>query len=138
MAHARITRAKGFHLEFSNGWCISSQFGWGNYCTNRDKQSPFESEYVKRGDHYLCNTRDLFVASEGSEEIEIAVWHSARKGDRDGLVDGGWVKLSEYDTIAGWIHVDKVGVIIGMLAVMDSEHSNEEVSERLREVIGDE
>lgn len=28
----RITRGKGFHMTFPNGWTASIQFGPGNYC----------------------------------------------------------------------------------------------------------
>ncbi len=30
----RICRNKGFHIKFKNGWIVSVQFGWGNYCNN--------------------------------------------------------------------------------------------------------
>ena len=29
-----ISDGKGFHVEFANGWCVSVQFGPGNYCDN--------------------------------------------------------------------------------------------------------
>lgn len=32
----QITRGKGFHITFENGWTISVQFGPGNYIQDRD------------------------------------------------------------------------------------------------------
>lgn len=51
-----ITMAKGFHLTFPNGYTISTQFGGGNYCLNRDME-------IERP------TRDIF-----SNNAEIAIW----------------------------------------------------------------
>jgi hypothetical protein len=34
------TDNKGFQVTFSNGYTISVQFGWGNYCENRNKKVP--------------------------------------------------------------------------------------------------
>jgi len=31
----RITEGKGFHMAFENGFTVSVQFGFGNYCENR-------------------------------------------------------------------------------------------------------
>ena len=30
-----ITRGKGFHITFENGWTVSVQWGPGNYCDHR-------------------------------------------------------------------------------------------------------
>lgn len=32
----KTTANKGFHMTFDNGVTISVQFGYGNYCDNRD------------------------------------------------------------------------------------------------------
>lgn len=32
----KITKGKGFHIIFANGWGVSVQFGPGNYCENYD------------------------------------------------------------------------------------------------------
>ena len=44
MSEFRITRHKGFQIDFENGWCISVQFGAGNYCDNHDREFDFEKE----------------------------------------------------------------------------------------------
>lgn len=38
----KITGAKGFHMIFPNGWCVSVQFGYASYCKNYEK---FETHY---------------------------------------------------------------------------------------------
>lgn len=35
----RITGAKGFQITFENGWTVSVQFGYGNYCDNKHDRS---------------------------------------------------------------------------------------------------
>ncbi len=30
-----ITYNKGYHVTFANGWTVSVQWGYGNYCENR-------------------------------------------------------------------------------------------------------
>jgi hypothetical protein len=30
-----ITNGSGFHIAFANGYTVSVQFGYGNYCDNR-------------------------------------------------------------------------------------------------------
>jgi hypothetical protein len=33
---------RGFHMEFSNGWSLSVQWGWMNYCSNHSHVSRHE------------------------------------------------------------------------------------------------
>ena len=51
-----ITRGKGFWITFPNGWTVSVQWGFGNYCKNRS----FDGE--KPGPMFSC------------ENAEIAAW----------------------------------------------------------------
>lgn len=50
----RITSAKGFHMNFANGWTVSVQFGGGNYCINHDE--------------------DLWATNPDSVDAEVAAW----------------------------------------------------------------
>jgi hypothetical protein len=34
MSNFKSTNNKGFQMTFENGWTISVQFGYGNYCDN--------------------------------------------------------------------------------------------------------
>ncbi len=37
--HSRTIPHHGFQMKFANGWTVSVQFGFGNYCDNRDGKS---------------------------------------------------------------------------------------------------
>jgi len=62
----RICQNKGFHITLNNGWIVSVQFGFGNYCENH-------------------NTRDLINCDYRnppqmeSDDAEILCWNN--KGD---------------------------------------------------------
>jgi hypothetical protein len=74
-----ITRGRGFHLTFDNGWTISVQIGWGNYCANYDRGS-------------------IDTEPEPSPNAEIAVWHT----------DGEFIELNG-DAVQGYVSTEKVG-----------------------------
>lgn len=61
----RITDGKGFSMRFANGWAISVQFGWGNYCDNYDHQ---------RTDYRAANKE---CGEKGSRTAECAVFDAA-------------------------------------------------------------
>jgi hypothetical protein len=59
-----ITNSKGFQITFANGYTVSVQFGYGNYCENRYGKNGAESanaevaafkshggEWVRLGEH---------------------------------------------------------------------------------------
>jgi len=85
-----ITRSKGFHLTFENGYCISVQFGTGNYCQNKHEDRTFSENFYKERD---CSSADA----------EIAVWAPGNKG-----VDGALEELDRYDQVVGWLSADEV------------------------------
>jgi hypothetical protein len=73
---------KGFQMTFENGWTISVQFGYGNYCTNRnhpDKTELHNQEMVSCPD------------------AEIAIWDSFGEHYNFG-----------HDTIKGYCSTDEV------------------------------
>ena len=73
----RITNGKGFHITFENGWTVSVQFGWGNYC-----------------EHHSCGMEMLGQSGPGeSVDAEIAVWGP----DGEMLEMPGWG-----DTVKGY------------------------------------
>lgn len=70
--------ASGFQITFENGNTISVQFGWGNYCENRDESKP------------TC------------VDAEIAIWNSDNKWyDFGSDTVQGWCTPNE---VAEWIH----------------------------------
>lgn len=81
------TRNKGFQMAFENGWTISVQFGYGNYCENYNHPEgydfPTKHELVKSGD------------------AEIAIYDSK----------GEWYNFG-YDTVKGECTPDEVAAWI--------------------------
>jgi hypothetical protein len=73
-----ITSGRGFHMTFPNGMTVSVQFGPLNYCQNREE--PFASEQE--------------AGANGCEEAEVAVIRR----------DGTMLRLSEHDTVRGWVN----------------------------------
>ena len=72
-----ITKGKGFHIKFDNGWTISVQFGPGNYCDNYNMGFS-DNSYIEAG-------------LKGSRTAECEAWGP----------DGEMVNLPldyEYDT----------------------------------------
>jgi hypothetical protein len=39
MSNFKSTNNKGFQMTFENGWTISVQFGYGNYCSHRNHEN---------------------------------------------------------------------------------------------------
>ena len=64
----RITDGKGFGLTFENGWTVSVQWGWGNYCDNFRRS---DLDYAYSRDGYA--TLDAKCGKEGSHTAECAV-----------------------------------------------------------------
>lgn len=64
-SYFRITDGKGFSIRFANGWAISVQFGWGNYCDNYG---------YPREDYLTANQR---CGAHGSRTSECAVFDAA-------------------------------------------------------------
>ncbi len=86
-----ITRGKGFHLTFSNGWTVSVQFGSNNYCANMNTH------------HGACATRDTHHEATKCVDAEVAAW------DRSGT----WHrKAGDSDDVQGWLSADRVGLFI--------------------------
>lgn len=75
----RITAAKGFQITFDNGWTVSVQFGYGNYCDNsRDRRTLFGLDSAL--------TQDVECAN-----AEVARWYKDETMDEP----DGWLTPSE-------------------------------------------
>lgn len=76
-----ITKNKGFHITFANGWTVSVQWGAGNY-----------------GDNYGLSVFDYLDQSVPPSKLaEVAAWK-----------DGDWFKFENGDTVNGYINSDEV------------------------------
>lgn len=87
----KITQGKGFHIAFENGYTVSVQFGYGNYCDNKHASPP---DTTSKGYEYHQKT----LGETGSSDAEVAVWNP----------EGDMICAKEYgecgsDTVAGWL-----------------------------------
>lgn len=86
-----ITQSKGFHITFENGYQVSVQFGYGNYCENRMK-------------------REIFGKDATSKDAEIAIF----KND-DWVTREIWQELYNeklYDEVEGYLEADKIAELL--------------------------
>lgn len=89
----------GFRMSFANGWTVSVQFGFGNYCENKYKINEKESDERR------------------SKDAEIAAWDA----------NGAWYKF-EFDDVKGWCTADEVAQFIAMIAAMPDSIAEEKNS----------
>ena len=85
------TTPNGFQLAFPNGWTISVQWGYANYCTNRKNLSinnTFNPDFI-----------DSYTA-------EIAIWPTEYRG----RLTNTWHIFNDGDgeTVLGWQDLDSV------------------------------
>jgi len=99
MSEFRVTRNKGFQMVFENGWTISVQFGYGNYCDNY--QHPDGFEFAK----------DLNAVQ--SSNAEIAIWSGDGAGD--------WYTFENGDTVLGHQTPDQVAEWIAKVVAFSKD-----------------
>ena len=83
MSTFNSTNNKGFQMTFENGWTISVQFGYGNYCQNNHHPNGF----------YFSKNQDITT----SEDAEIAIWDN----------QGNWYNFGS-DTVKGYCSTNEV------------------------------
>ena len=79
----KSTSNKGFQLTFENGWTISVQFGYGNYCDNY--RHPDGWDFSKKQE------------VTQSSDAEIAIWDA----------NGEWYNFGS-DTVKGYCSANEV------------------------------
>lgn len=104
---------QGFQLKFDNGYYVSCQFGWFNYCSRRKWDSP------------------VYGTVEGrvtSEDCEIAVVNSTIKGSaKDAFVTGRIIEelgldISNDGMVAGYVNADDVAKIISYVQSLEAKN----------------
>jgi len=86
----------GYHIKFVNGATVSVQYGYGNYCENRDD--------------FLCDKGDDTSRFTGEfETAEVAAWDET----------GEMFKLSSGDTVLGWQTPEQVEAFALKTAAMN-------------------
>lgn len=98
------TKNKGFLMEFDNGFSISVQFGYGNYCSNKHTKTLNGVGYNQEmGQHYThSNDAEIMICNESGDCI-------TQEGNCDAVI--------------GWINIDNIGKIIGIVANAKSDKS---------------
>jgi len=91
----QTSERKGFHVTFENGWTVSVQFGYGNYCSNRDWRGN------DPGDIMSC----FNSAAPKSPTAEIAAWDA----------NGEWHQF-DGDAVEGWQSPAQVLAFMNMIA----------------------
>lgn len=97
MSAFRITRQKGFHMEFENGWTVSVQWGPGNYC-----------------DHHKTWSEEVDLSKQKewpSTTAEVAVFDPT----------GAMTMFSNFETVQGWQTPDQVAALIAETAARPRE-----------------
>jgi hypothetical protein len=97
MSKFRITDAKGFQMTFANGWTISVQFGYLNYCANK-------------------RTKDNEGEDIESENAEIAIWDKHHT----------WYNFGR-DTVKGYVEPDDVAKWVTLVSNFDSDATKEKI-----------
>ena len=77
--------SNGFQLAFENGWTISVQWGYGNYCTNHNKGRDFNPDFIE------------------SNTAEIAIWPTEYRG----RLTNTWFSF-DGDKVLGWQSLTQV------------------------------
>ena len=77
----------GFHMKFPNGWAVSVQIGYGNYCDNRDQDSG-------KGPHTECANAEIAAIDK----------------------NGKFYRLTEHDNVDGYVEPEKIAEFILMVS----------------------
>ena len=89
----RITEGKGFQMSFENGLTISVQFGYGNYCANKNEPT----------NRHSANTECY--------DAEIAIFPTKDKGPA--WLTNKFLPKKRGEDVVGWIKPDEVAKLIG-------------------------
>lgn len=104
----RATQNKGFQMTFENNLTISVQFGKGNYCNNRNKET---------NGIYVFHLDDYTFPEQINEclDAEICIWDAGGYyfsfGNR---VAKGWVTTDE---VADWVYMVKNATTLSDLVI---------------------
>lgn len=99
----RITDHKGFQITFANGYTISCQFGFGNYC---------ERKY----DGAVGAERDMYIVR--SKDCEVAIWRNdgARNFVTGEICEYANLDISNDGDVAGYVSPEDVAKLIAYIS----------------------
>lgn len=92
MSKFTITQGKGFYLEFENGYKISTQIGFGNYC---DNHSNWE----------LCRKMETsaYNIEVKSDNCEIAIFDKYDKWVTREVIEKSGIDINNDGDVAGYV-----------------------------------
>ena len=71
------TGGKGYHMTFKNGYCISVQFGPGNYCERQMADFDAVQTTVNNGEIWRSDTAEVLVFNpDGTFDGDVQGWLS--------------------------------------------------------------
>ena len=106
MSINQTTNNRGFYMEFESGFSISVQFGSRNYCSRRNMDEKDSLSEMRIGNKHLvkATSAEIMVGNLGTGRTIV---HSDNNDD----------------AVIGWVGVDEIGKIIGMLTNAKSSKS---------------
>ena len=108
MSKFSINNGKGFTMTFENEWTISVQFGFGNYCTNRNNQTLQGNDSVK------CDTAEIGIWDKNGEWYDFG--DDCVKGYVDADEVAEWIsKVSKFKTTREYTYKEPNGNIVKVI-----------------------
>ena len=102
----KMTRGRGFHLNFTNGLTLSVQIGAGNYCDNYNE--PFDGE----------------GPLPSSTCAEIAVWPQS----------GDFVNIKG-DSVGGYVPVQDLFLLMTVLSSLPQDATESQIEDAITGVL---
>lgn len=78
MTNFASTNNRGFQMTFENGWTISVQFGYGNYCSNRNHPDGWNAS--KNVGYFSCPDAEIAIWDSVGEHYTFEHEHDIAKG----------------------------------------------------------
>jgi hypothetical protein len=92
----KITGAKGFHIVFTNGITLSTQFGPGNYCQNRKLES-----FINIPDPLKSDNSEIAIYDKDGKWLTKEMMSDIFKDDFAGDVHG-YITADDWATVVNW------------------------------------
>lgn len=99
----KITAGKGFLMQFDNGYSVSVQFGYDNYCSNR---------YDKEFDTNRWKECEAELGLKGSYTAELAI-----RNPNNEFV-GKDLGIFTTDNVEGWASAKRVLEVLNLVAAL--------------------
>lgn len=95
------TRNNGFWITFDNGFRVSVQFGYSNYCENRDDTVTT---------HTMCKNAEIAVFDPKEDFVPLGNRYSVREG----------ISSVDVDNVFGWVSPEEVAGLLMIVSTLKS------------------